>query len=388
MLAGSRHGPATVWRDARTLARTAAEPLGTEQVGLDRAARRVLASEVRSQTMVPGYDAAAMDGYAIAGAGPWQLVGRVMAGEGVPGRLAPGTAVEIATGAWVPPAADGVLPYEDCHSDGVLVSGEPPAKAQIRRAGEDLRPGDVLGQLGQEVTAALLGLVAHGGHDRLTVRRRARIRIVVTGDEVVRQGMPAPGQVRDALGPLAASFVVSCGAETPELIQVPDHRDRLATAIETANADVVVVTGASSVGRADHLHPVLHELGATMRVDGVACRPGHPQLLAGLTGGRWVVGLPGNPFAGLIACLTLLEPLLDGLLGRVRRAPLTLPLVGSIVPPGQLTRLVPVRLDAGRASLVSDARPARLRAAADADAVAVVEPGWRLDQPVEVLPLR
>lgn len=383
----TRRDATMTWRDARALARGIAVALDVEDVGLDRVPGRVLAAEVRSQTLLPGYDAAAMDGYAVAGEGPWHVVGRVMAGEGAPAHLADGTAVEIATGAWVPPNA-GVLPYEDCHYDGVLVSGERLAKSHVRRAGEDLRPGDLLGRPGQEVTAALLGLVAQGGHDRLSVRRRARVRVVVTGDEVVRHGLPAPGQVRDALGPLAASFVTGCGAETAELIQVPDSLDRLASAVRTADADVVVVTGSSSVGRADYLRAVLREMGATARVDGVACRPGHPQVLAELPAGRWVIGVPGNPFAGLVACLTLLEPLLDGLHGRVRRAPLTLPLVGSPAPPGQLTRLIPVRLGAGYASLIADARPARLRAAADADAVAVVEPGWCPDHLVEVLALR
>lgn len=385
-LVGKRPATAVGWRDARELAAGLARPVDSEHVGLDRAYNRVLAAAVTSRTLVPGYDAAAMDGYAYRGEGPWQVVGQVLAGEGSPAPLAAGTAVEIATGAWVPPNTDGVLPYEDCGSDGVLVAGVVPAKPHIRRAGEDLCPDDPLARPGQTATAALLGLLAHGGHDRVSVYRRVRALVVVTGDEVVRSGLPAAGQVRDALGPLVSGYLAGHDADA-EVVQVADSREALAAAVLSGTADVVVVTGSSSVGRADHLHPVLRGLEAKLHVDGVACRPGQPQLLASLAGGRWVVGLPGNPFAGLVACLTLLGPLLDGLAGRERSVALTLPLRGPVPAPGGLTRLVPVRLSGGTAEFVTDAGPARLRAAAGADAIAVVEPGWTPDRPVEVLPL-
>jgi molybdopterin molybdotransferase len=151
---------------------------------------------------------------------------------------------------------------------------------------------------------------------------------------------------------------------------------------------VAVVTGASSVGRADHLHRVLGALGARWHVDGVACRPGHPQLLARTVDGGWVVGLPGNPLAGLVGCVTLLLPLLDGLLGLAPRPALRLPLSGPGRPVEGGTRLAPVLIDGGAAVLVDGARPASLRAAAAADALAVVEAGWSAGAPVEVLPLR
>jgi molybdopterin molybdotransferase len=172
-----------------------------------------------------------------------------------------------------------------------------------------------------------------------------------------------------------------------EVVQVPDRAERLVAALSASDVDIVVVTGSSSVGRADHLHAVLAELGAELHVDGVACRPGHPQVLARLPAGGWVVGLPGNPFAGLVACLTLLQPLLGALLGARYADPLTLPLVGAFTPSSETTRLVPVRLSAGRALLLTGARPARLRAAAEADALAAIEPGWTPESPVEILPL-
>ncbi|MFI5958695.1 molybdopterin molybdotransferase MoeA [Cryptosporangium sp. NPDC051539] len=375
----------TGWREARARARTLARPVGCEAIPLAEAAGRVLGADVRSRTQVPGFDTAAMDGYAVCGDGPWVIVGRVLAGTASPGALAPGTAVEIATGAPVPDATSAVVPYEESQVDRDLVEARPVRKTHIRRAGEDLRPGDVLARAGRELTAPLLGLLAQGGADTVPARRRPSVRLVVTGDEVVASGLPGPGQVRDALGPFVVALLERSGASGPELVAVPDDHARLAEVVAAGGTDVVVVTGSSSVGRADHLHAVLAELGASLHVDGVACRPGHPQLLAGLPDGRWVVGLPGNPFAGLVACLTVLVPLLDGLLGRVPRPAFRLPVGGPVPPPGTVTRLVPVRLGDGEAVPVADAGPARLRAAADADGLAVLEPGWTPGQPAEIL---
>ncbi|MFD0580408.1 molybdopterin-binding protein [Dactylosporangium darangshiense] len=144
-----------------------------------------------------------------------------------------------------------------------------------------------------------------------------------------------------------------------------------------AGGDVVAVTGASSRGAADHLRAVLDWLGARWLVDGVACRPGHPQGLAALPDGRWVVSLPGNPFAGLVAALTLLEPLLARLAGRPAAPARTAPVHGEAKPFPAGTRIVPVALAGGRAVVVPGARPAGLRAAAAADALAVLDATWR-----------
>ncbi|GAB3844738.1 hypothetical protein GCM10027610_059730 [Dactylosporangium cerinum] len=148
------------------------------------------------------------------------------------------------------------------------------------------------------------------------------------------------------------------------------------TAIDTSDAPVLVVTGSSSVGVADHLHDVLDERSATWHVDGVACRPGHPQALARTADGRWVVGLPGNPYAGLVAALTLLEPLLSTLAGHRRRPLPVAPVSGTagLYPGG--CRIVPVETVDGGARIVPGARSGSLRAAAAADALAVLDAGW------------
>jgi molybdopterin molybdotransferase len=148
---------------------------------------------------------------------------------------------------------------------------------------------------------------------------------------------------------------------------------------------VLVVCGASSKGPADHLRKVLGDLGADVLVDGVAVRPGHPQLLARLPAGRLLVGLPGNPFAALAAALTLLAPLLRELGGTPARHE-TSALAGPVRAHPRDTRLVPVRRSGRGAVPVGHDRPGSLWGAALADALAVVPPGWSGDQ-VELIEL-
>jgi molybdopterin molybdotransferase len=167
-----------------------------------------------------------------------------------------------------------------------------------------------------------------------------------------------------------------------------DGAGTLRAGIDAAtDAAVIAITGSSSVGAADHLRTVLTGLGARWHVDGVACRPGHPQALASLPDGRWVVGLPGNPFAGLVAALTILEPLIAALSGRPLRQRPTMSVIGDAQPfPGGV-RLVPVRIEPTRARIVPGARSGSLRAAATADALAVLQPDWVSPSPCELLTL-
>ena len=176
--------------------------------------------------------------------------------------------------------------------------------------------GDALVPAGSVVTAAVLGLAAAAGHDRLTVHPRPTVVALVTGDELLDAGLPRDGLVRDALGPQLSRLVAHAGGELVGRAHVADDADLLEKALRAATADVVLTTGASSAGPADHLRGVLQGVGAQVLVDGVACRPGHPQLLARLPDGRLVVGLPGNPLAALVAALTVLAPALAGLGGR------------------------------------------------------------------------
>jgi len=414
--AGSRRRGGMPWEQAYEAA-AAAEALPAVRTALKRAHGRTLAASLLAPIPHPAFDTAAMDGYAVAGPGPWTVTGRVLAGGASPGGrpLAPGQAVEIATGAPVPAGAFAVVPYELALREGQSVTAAAPADAggaacghdgpsdgpggpaatsnlvrgwNIRRRGEECPAGRELLPAGTLVTPAVLGLAAAFGSDALIVHGCPRVAVLVTGDELVRTGLPPAGRVRDALGPLLPGLIGWAGGVT-SVTYLPDGRAPLTSALTRATADVIVVCGASSRGPADHLRPALRELAAELVVDSVACRPGHPQLLGRLGGGTHVVGLPGNPYAALAAAMTLLVPLLGALSGRpatVRdRARLTAP---PRTDPAR-TRLVPVTVGgtAGGATAtpVGHDHPALLWGAATADALAVVPPGGAAE--VDLLPL-
>ncbi|WP_112267221.1 molybdopterin molybdotransferase MoeA [Lentzea terrae] len=359
------------WDLARQTARSAAKPLEAVEVSLTEGLGLALASGVRALASQPTCDTSAMDGYAVAGAGPWVVVGRVAAGDPVPRvRLGAGEAFGVATGAPVPDGSDAVIPVEFCSVDDTLLKGEAVTGKHIRRRGEDWSAGDELIPAGSQITPTVLGLAAGAGHDTLLVHRRPRAAVVVTGDELLYQGPPRPGRVRDAIGPMLPGLLTGADLDTTHL---HDDPDALTNVLTSTRADVLVTCGATSVGPADHLRRVLTSLDAEILVSGVACRPGHPMLLAVLPDGRCVVGLPGNPFAALAAVLTLLQPLLGALAGHTVRPPITAQLKEVNAHPTD-TRLVPVTRTGNQAIPVGHDRPGSLWGAAKADALAVVPP--------------
>lgn len=365
------------WHRARELAHAGPIPLVADHLPLAGALGRTLAAPLRAAVPLPAFDNAAMDGYAVSAGGPWRVVGRLLAGHSGAGTLRHGEAAEIATGAPVPDGTVAVLPYERAVRDGDTVTGEVEPGRYVRRIGEDAAAGMELVPAGSPVTPVLLGLAASVGVDLLPVRATPRVVALVTGDEIVHTGRPGNGRVRDALGPMLPGLVGHLGGELVLTMPVPDTPEaELAEAVRAAECDVVVVCGSSSAGPADRLWSVLAGAGARMVVDGVACRPGRPQALAELPDGRWVAGIPGNPYAALVALLTLLGPLLAGLAGRPLPVLPVLPLRGDPRPRPGLTRLVPVRW-AGPEVAVLDGPPVRSgRLPGGAELLAAVPADW------------
>ncbi|MFB7030751.1 MULTISPECIES: molybdopterin molybdotransferase MoeA [unclassified Streptomyces] len=380
-------GGAVSWDEARRRAHAAADPVPARRVPLAAAAGHTLAEDLLALGPLPAFDTAAMDGFAVAGRGPWVLRGSARAGTPWPGLLAPGHCVEISTGAHVPPGASAVLPLEAASVTAGRVSGPALADGRhVRRTGEDAEAGARLAPAGTRVGPALLGLAATGGHDTLPVRPGPRVTVLVTGDELDHTGVPAAGRVRDALGPLLPALITELGAETASPTYVRDRPGQLAQEIRSSSpADVIVVTGSTSVGPTDRLRRLLADDGARMVVDTVACRPGHPMLLAELSPARWVVGLPGNPYAALVAARTLLGPLVAGLSGR-RLGPLVpMPVHGRVKSTPGHTRLVPVAWNEDGCRIVGGHRAAFLRGAARADALAALGPDWTDGAPAPVM---
>ncbi|MFC5834431.1 molybdopterin molybdotransferase MoeA [Nonomuraea insulae] len=380
------------WATARQFAHAAAEPAPPVRVALGRAAGLALAEDLVAATPLPAFDTAAMDGFAVAGAGPWTIVGSARPGRPWTGtQLEAGHAVEISTGAVVPPGARAVLPIEEAvPGDGVLTGPDLPSGKHIRYAGEDTAAGARLAPAGTPAGPALLGLAASCGYDELLVRRTPTVRAIVTGDELAHQGLPGPGRIRDALGPLLPPLIADLGGRLDTLVHVSDQPvSALGEALEAAaGTDVIVVTGSTSVGVTDGLRRLLTERDARWIVDAVACRPGHPQLLARPRGGPYVIGLPGNPFAALTAAYTLLGPLLAGLSGRALGTLPQAPLITQVPAPAGCTRIVPVVWDGSGVRALGGDRPAFLNGAALGDALAAVPPGHEAGQPVPLLLLR
>ncbi|RKT88785.1 molybdopterin molybdotransferase [Saccharopolyspora antimicrobica] len=374
--------PTPTWAQARETARTAARALPAVARDLPEALGHLLAEPLAARTDLPAFDTSAMDGWAVAGPGPWQLRdGRVLAGARAE-PLADGTALGIATGAELPPGTTAVLRREDGQVDpsGTTLSGRAPAPGRdIRPRGQECRAGQVLLPPGTAVTPAVLGLAAAAGHDRIAVHRRPVVELLVLGDELLDSGPPRDGRVRDALSPLLGPWL-RCGGELTGSRRIPDDFDLLRTAIADSPADVVITTGGTAAGPADFLHRALAELGARFLVDSVAVRPGHPMLLAELppTGdgrARWLAGLPGNPLAAVAGTATLVQPLLDRLNGRAEAEPRRFTAAADLPGHPRDTKLLPVELRAHTATALPFGGPAMLRGLALSDGLAVVPPG-------------
>lgn len=299
-----------------------------EVVRTDQALNRVLAAALASPIPVPGWDNSAMDGYAVRTADvpmPGQrlrVAQRISAGA-VGGPVEPGTAARIFTGAPIPSGADAVVVQEVCtrEGDAVRVDAEVRAGQNIRRAGEELAPGTEVLMAGARLAPQHLGLAAAVGAAELTVRRRLRVAICATGDELVMPGRPlAPGQIYNSNRFLYQSLLVGLGCEVVDLGIIGDRLDETVAALAegAAAADLVLVSGGVSVGEEDHVRPALERLG---RVDlwKLAIRPGKPFLFGhiGRSGdagpsspglGVPVIGSPGNPVALFIVFCLLIRP--------------------------------------------------------------------------------
>lgn len=379
--------PAVSWPEARRIARHAGRRLGAQVRPLgEEVLGAALARSLVALTDLPSFDASAMDGWAVAGPGPWRLKGRLLAGQRAGEALLDGYATHIATGAPLPPGATAVLRSEhggtERRTDGEWLRVQAPHLApttgqEVRRRGQECRGGDELLPVGSVVTPAVLGLAAAAGYDELTVTTRPRVEVLVLGDELLDRGLPREGRVRDALGPMLPSWLRALGAEVIAVRRLVDDVEALREAVTASTADLVVTTGGTAGGPVDHVHPVLAAIGAKLLVDGVAVRPGHPMLLAELPGGTGhLIGLPGNPLAAVSGVLTLVAPLLRTLSGRPVPAPYAAPLTADVAGHPVDTRLVPVVFDDESAARpLHFAGPAMLRGLAAADGMAVIPPG-------------
>jgi molybdopterin molybdotransferase len=292
-----------------------------EPVPLAALVGRMLAEDLVARVANPAFTNSAMDGFAMRaadGSAPLRLVGESRAGAPFTGRVGPGEAVRISTGAVLPGGADAILRREDGddRGDHVVARVPPRAGLHVRREGEDLAAGQVLLTAGSRVRAHHIVAVAAAGHPDAPCRRRPRVALLGSGDELVAPGEPlGPGQIYEGNLPGLAAQIRAAGAEVVSSAHVRDDRASTEAAVRRAldgdgePPDLVVTVGGVSVGPHDHLRPALLAVGVEEIFAGIQIRPGHP-LWFGRRGDQLVLGLPGNPVSAAV-CLHLFgRPLL------------------------------------------------------------------------------
>jgi molybdopterin molybdotransferase len=302
------------------------EPLAVETVALSEANGRVLAADLAARRTQPPFAASAMDGYAVRAAdiaatpATLRLIGEAPAGHAFAGRVGPGETVRIFTGAPLPEGSDTILIQENATRDGDMVTAleSEPEGRYVRAAGLDFAEGDVLLCAGTRLGFRDLALAAAMNHAHLAVRRRPRVAILATGDELVEPGgNPADDQIIASNDTGLAAFVEDCGGEAIRLGIARDTQHALAERIQaarSARADILVTLGGASVGDHDLVQDALGLAGMELAFWRIAMRPGKP-LMAGAIGDMRVLGLPGNPVSSLVCALLFLRPLIDALSG-------------------------------------------------------------------------
>lgn len=296
-----------------------------ELVPVTRGLGRVLAEDFAAPIDVPPADNSAVDGYAVTsadipptGARELRVVADLAAGSVFEGALAGGQALRIMTGAPMPAGADTVYPQEIVERTGDRVRIGPLAKgANVRLRGEDVEAGAIVVEAGTVLRPQEIGLVTSLGAWQLTVRRKPRVAVMSTGDEVAEPGTPRrPGQIYDANRFTLRGSIEQCGGEVIDLGIVPDDRATLRARLgeAAADADIVLTSGGVSVGVYDLVKEVLGQIGA---IDfwQVAMQPGRP-LAVGSIAGTAFFGLPGNPVASLLSFMLFVRPAIYKLAGR------------------------------------------------------------------------
>ena len=301
--------------------------LGCEEVVLDDALGRALAADASAPDNVPPFAASAMDGFAIraadtiAGCVRLELIGESKAGMGADVAVRSGTAVRISTGAPMPQDADAVVPQELATSEDstVRIDRQIALGWHVRRAGEDIRAGELVVAAGCLLGPAELGVLASMNIPRPSVVRRPRVAIAGTGDELTDPGKPLKaGAIRDSNGPALGGAVHRAGAELVTRMRVGDDFEATVAVLAAAlrDVDVLITTGGVSVGPHDHVRPALQRLGLREVFAGVTMKPGRPTTFAVGEDGTVVFALPGNPVSALMGFRLFVVPALDAMLGR------------------------------------------------------------------------
>jgi molybdopterin molybdotransferase len=313
--------------DALAAVLSGADALPEEMVALDSSYRRILARDLAALRTQPPQAMSAMDGYAVRAADAThpgarlKVTGEIAAGRPFDHVVGPGEAVRIFTGGVIPDGADAVIIQEDTVAEdgGITITAAAIAGRHIRRAGVDFREGDILLRADSELTDRDLSLAASMNYPKLPVRRRPKVALLATGDELVMPGEnPGPGQIVYSNGYALRALARAQGAEVVDLGIAADTMEATTSGIRRARdigADVLITTGGASVGDHDLVKRALDAEGIAMAFWRIAMRPGKP-LMHGRLGPMRVIGLPGNPVSSYVCAFLFLVPLIRKLCGK------------------------------------------------------------------------
>ena len=299
-------------------------PTATETLSLADASQRVCAQDVISPINVPGFDNSAMDGYAVRLADLQQsltlsVAGKSFAGNPFQGEWPAQSAVRIMTGAMMPEGADAVVMQEEVqvNEDGTITfSALPKLNQNIRRAGEDVKAGDVVLAKGALLTPVSLPLLASLGIEKIEVFKRLKVAVLSTGDELVAVGQPLKqGQIYDTNRFTVKLLLEKMNCEVLDFGILPDNEQAFEKAFVAAQqqADLVITSGGVSVGEADFTKTVIERLGQ-INFWKIAIKPGKP-FAFGKFDHAWFCGLPGNPVSALVTFYQLVQPAIAKLSG-------------------------------------------------------------------------
>ena len=310
-----------------------AHSLEKETIQIEDAGDRILAEPVTARGQSPRAALSAMDGYAVHEADLTQtpvrlpVADKIFAGASVPAPLTRGTCARIFTGAPVPEGADRVVIQEDVRiENGAAVFDKHPTGGRnIRAAGSDFQQGDTLLDIGRRLDFRSMVALAAADRDRVSVYRRPRVAILSRGDELVEPGraLEIAGAIPDSVSFGVAGLARAWDGEVVRRERLADAPKILEAAAEAAlaAADVVVVTGGASVGERDYARSMFAAMAPEEIFTKVAIKPGKPVWMSQI-GGRFIVGLPGNPTSAMVTARLFLAPLLAGLAGRKPQAAL------------------------------------------------------------------
>nr|WP_040791715.1 NTP transferase domain-containing protein [Nocardia paucivorans] len=381
---------------ARTVLREGLSRLTEYRTELTAVRGAALAAPLTAAEALPRFDVSAMDGYAVAGDGPWRLRTDIgFAGGQRPVGLLPGEAVRIATGAHVPDGTTRVVRDEFAEvADGRLsLLPDSPQRSDIRCRGEDLEPGSPVAAAGTPVTTALISAAAAVEVTEAPVRGPVRARIVMTGDEIRSVGPLQSGQTRDSIGPILPDLLAAHGVRTADRVHLRDTPRGFDEVLAGAgDCDLLVVVGATGSGAADQLRAALARIAARILVPRLRLRPGGSTVVAELPSTTTVLGLPGNPYAAVSALLALTPAIVEGRTGAMRSRRPHGPLHNAGEIAGPIPRIVPARYaeDAGpTGGWIGDpaVRTAHLGGLLDRDGLVVVPSEATDGALVEFIPL-